>query len=81
LTDAQKRELRLRGGVRVDAVEGPAARAGLREGDIILSMDNAEISDSKQFAAAAAKADKAKPVTVLVRRGDWVNYIVIRQGK
>ncbi len=81
LTEAQKRELRLRSGVRVDAVEGPAARAGLREGDIILSMDNAEISDSKQFAAAAAKADKAKPVSVLVRRGDWVNYIVIRQGR
>ena len=81
LTEAQKRELRLRGGVRVDAVEGPAARAGLREGDIILSMDNAEINDSKQFAAAAAKADKAKPVSVLVRRGDWVNYIVIRQGR
>ena len=81
LTEAQKRELRLRSGVRVDAVEGPAARAGLREGDIILSIDNAEISDSKQFAAAAAKADKAKPVSVLVRRGDWVNYIVIRQGR
>ena len=81
LTDAQRRELRLRSGVRVDAVEGLAARAGLREGDIILSMDNAEIGDSKQFAAAAAKADKAKPVSVLVRRGDWVNYIVIRPGR
>ena len=81
LSDAQKRELRLRGGVRVDAVDGPAARAGVREGDIILSMDNAEINDSKQFAAAAAKADKAKPVSVLVRRGDWVNYIIIRPGR
>ena len=84
LTDAQKRELRVRGGVRVDAVEGAAARAGLREGDIILSMDNAEVTDSKQFAAAAAKADKAdksKPVTVLVRRGEWVNYIIIRSAR
>ncbi len=84
LTDAQKRELRVRGGVRVDAVEGAAARAGLREGDVILSLDNAEVADSKQFAAAAAKADKAekaKPVTVLVRRGEWVNYVVIRPGR
>ena len=72
LTDAQKRELKLRGGVRVEAVDGAAARAGLREGDVILSLDNTEITDSKQFATVAAKAEKArKRVSVLVRRGEW----------
>ena len=84
LSDAQKRELRVRSGVRVDAVEGAAARAGLREGDVILSVDNSEVADSKQFMAAttkAEKADKAKAVTVLVRRGEWVNYVVIRPGR
>ena len=84
LTDAQKRELRVRGGVRVDSVEGPAARAGLREGDVILSFDNVEVNDSKQFAAASAKAekaDKSKPVSVLVRRGEWVNFIVVRPNR
>ena len=29
----------------------------------------------------AEKADKAKAVTVLVRRGEWVNYVVIRPGR
>jgi serine protease Do len=62
----------------VDAVDGAAARAGLREGDVILSIDNAEIADSKQFAAVATKAEKAKAVSVLVRRGEWTNYLVIR---
>ena len=81
LTEGQKRELRVRGGVRVDAVEGAAARAGLREGDVILSVDNTEVADVKQFTAAMAKADKAKALTLLVRRGEWVNYIVIRQGR
>ncbi len=91
LTDAQKRELRVRSGVRVDAVDGAAARAGLREGDVILSVDNTEVTDSKQFAAATARADKSdkadktdkatRAVTVLVRRGEWVNYIVIRPGR
>jgi serine protease Do len=81
LTDAQKRELRLKGGVRVDAVEGPASRAGVREGDIILAMDNADVVDAKQFAAAAGKLDKIKAVSVLVRRGEWVNYLVIRPGR
>jgi len=81
LSAAQKKELRVHGGVRVDAVEGAAARAGLREGDVVLSMDNTEISDARQFAALAAKAEKTRAVSVLVRRGDWVNYLVIRPGR
>ena len=78
LSEAQKRELRVRGGVRVEAVEGAAARAGLREGDVILALENSEIADARQFNQVAQKLDKAKAVSVLVRRGDAVNYLVIR---
>jgi serine protease Do len=78
LNDAAKRELKLRGGVKVDAVDGAAARAGLREGDVILALDNTEVADLKQFLAVAAKAEKARAVSVMVRRGEWVNYLVIR---
>ncbi len=81
LTDAQKRDLKLKGGVRVDAVDGAAARAGLREGDVILSVDNTEITDLRQFAAVAAKVEKSRAVSVLVRRGEWVNYLVIRPNR
>jgi serine protease Do len=81
LPDAQRKELRVRGGVRVDAVDGPGARAGLREGDVILSIDNVEVTDAKQFANLAGKADKAKPVSLLVRRGETTNYLVIRGGR
>ncbi len=81
LGDAQRRELKVHGGVRVDAAEGAAARAGLREGDIILALDNSEITDAKQFMTLAGKAEKSRTVSVLVRRGEWVNYLVIRPGK
>ena len=78
LTDAQRRELKVKGGVRVETVEGAAARAGLREGDVILSLDNTEIGSAKQFDALVAKLDKSRAVTVLVRRGDTVNFLIIR---
>jgi serine protease Do len=78
LTDAQKRELKVKGGVRVESVDGPAARAGLREGDVILAVDNQEVTDLKQFTQAMQKAEKSAAISVLVRREDWVNYLVIR---
>ena len=82
LSDAQKREMNLRGGVRVEAVEGAAARAGVREGDVILALGNVDITDSKQFANVAAEQEKGgKSVSALVRRGDSATWLVIRPGK
>ena len=81
LGEAAKKELKLRGGVKVDGVDGAAARAGLREGDVILALDNTEINDLKQFVAVAGKAEKSRAVSVMVRRGEWVNYLVIRPGR
>ena len=78
LTESQRRELKVRGGVRVEAAEGAAAKAGLRPGDVILAIDNTEIADVRQFTPLAAKAEKARAVSVMVRRGEWVNYLVIR---
>ena len=81
LTDAQRRELKVKGGVRVESVEGAAARAGVREGDVLLSIENTEIGNARQFDTAVAKLDKTRPVTVLVRRGDSVNFLIIRLAR
>jgi serine protease Do len=78
LTDALKKELKLRGGVRVDAVAEPALRAGIREGDVITQVANAEVNDTKTFAQVIARVDKNKAVSVLLRRGEWSQYTVIR---
>ncbi len=81
LTDAQKKELKLRGGVRVDAVAEPATRAGIQEGDVILAIANVETPHVKAFEALLEKLDKTKPVSLLVRRGEWAQYTVIRPNR
>jgi serine protease Do len=78
LTEAQRKELKLRGGVRVESVDGAAARAGLREGDIVVTLDNVEVTDAKQFNAQVGKLDRSKPVSIMLRRGDSTTYVVIR---
>ena len=78
LPDAQKKELKVKGGVKVDAAEGAAGRAGLREGDVIVAVANSEVTSVKEFEAVLAKLDKSKPVNVLFRRGEWAQYALIR---
>jgi serine protease Do len=48
---------------------------------VILSLDNTEVVDARQFNATVQRLEKARTVTALVRRGEWVNYIVIRLGR
>ena len=81
LSDAERARLHVKAGVRVDSVEGAAARAGVQEGDVILSIGNVPVSSAKQFVATVAKLDKTKSIAVLVRRGDSANYLVIRPSK
>ena len=78
VTDAQKKELKIKGGVKIDTAEGAAARAGLREGDVIIAISNIEIANVKEFEAALAKMDKTKAANVLFRRGDLAQYVLIR---
>lgn len=81
LSAEQKQTLGVKGGVRVLQVAEPAARAGLREGDVVLAVANTEVLNIKAFEAAMGKADKSKPVNLLVRRGEWAQYVLIRPGK
>lgn len=79
--DAQKKELKIKGGVKVDTAEGVAARAGLKEGDVIVAIANSEVTSVKEFEAALAKIDKSKAINVLFRRGEWAQYALIRPSR
>jgi serine protease Do len=78
LTDAEKKEQKIKGGVKVDSVTDQAARAGIREGDIIVAIGNTEIANVKEFESVIAKVDRNKAVPVLLRRGELATYLLIR---
>lgn len=78
LTDAQKTELKIKGGVRIESVQDVALKAGLREGDVLLAVGNVEVANVKDFAAAVAKLDKSKSASVLFRRGELTRFALIR---
>ena len=80
LTEAQKKELK-RGGVRVESVAEASARAGLLEGDVILQIANTEITQLRDFETAMSKLDKSKPFNVLFRRGEAVQFALVRPGR
>ena len=81
LTEAQKKELKVRGGVRIETAGEAPARAGLQQGDVILAIANTEIAQVKDFENAMNKLDKSKPFTVLFRRGDVAQFALIRPAK
>jgi serine protease Do len=81
LSDTQKKEFKLRGGVRVESAEGAAARAGLREGDVVVAIANTEVLSIKDFEQTLARVDKTKAVNVLFRRGELAQYALIRPGR
>jgi serine protease Do len=81
LTEAQKKEMKIKGGVKVDAVEGAAARAGMREGDVIIAVANGDVTSVKEFEAAVAKVDKTKAVNILFRRGELAQFALIRPAR
>jgi serine protease Do len=78
LTDAQRIELKVRGGVRVDAAVEAAARAGLREGDVIVAVANQEVNSVRDFEAAMGRVDRSKPVAIQFRRGEWAQFALVR---
>jgi serine protease Do len=78
LSADQRRELKVKGGVRVEQVEGPAARAGIRPGDIVLALNNHDVDSIDRLKELMAEYGKARSVALLVRRGQGAIYVPVR---
>ncbi len=78
LSPGERSQLDIDGGVRIEAVEGPGARAGLRRGDIVLALNNDDVKSVAQFRDLMKQYKNARSVALLVRRGQGAIYVPIR---
>ena len=82
LSNEQKRDLKVGGGLLIESVRGNVARADLRPGDIILALisrgETTEIRSVDQFNKLLAHFDKAANITLLVRRGEMQTFVTIK---
>ena len=79
LTSAQRSQLGLHQGVLVEKLaEGPARKAGLRAGDVIVELQGKPVSSAAELRALARQLPRNKAVPVLVRRGTAALFLALR---
>ncbi len=79
LTAKQKQELDLANGVVVERlVAGVASNAGVRKGDIIISINNTSVNSSEQFQELVEALPAGDSVAVLVQRGGSPTFLAIK---
>jgi serine protease Do len=77
LTAEQKKELKVTGGVAVEVVQGAAAGV-VQQGDVILRLNNTDITNAKQFNELVTKLDLKKAVALLVRTEEGSRVVTFR---
>ena len=79
LSDSKKKDLNIKGGVEVTSLgDGPLARAGIRPGDVIIRVADADITGVKQFETLVKGLDANKAVPVFIRRADSTLVVPVR---
>ncbi|MBK7662961.1 MAG: DegQ family serine endoprotease [Sterolibacteriaceae bacterium] len=78
LQPQEKSKLGIGGGLVVEDVAGPAARAGIQPGDVIVGLNNQPVTDVAAFAKLVQSSGNR--MALLVQRGDARIFVPIRIG-
>ena len=78
LTQDERNEAHVAGGLLVEDASGPAAKAGIRPGDVVLAVNGAAVKTADDLRRLAARA--GKHIAVLVQRDDARIFIPIELG-
>jgi serine protease Do len=77
LTDEEKKEAELANGLVVEQASGPAAQAGIRQGDVILAVNGKPVKSAADLRAATSKG---KVVALLIQREDAKIFVPVEIG-
>jgi serine protease Do len=77
LTEAERKQAEVEGGLVVEQAAGAAARAGIRPGDIILSVNGTPVRSIEDLQTAA---ESRKTLAVLVQRNDSRIFVPVQVG-
>jgi serine protease Do len=72
------KELELESGVQIDRVAGAGEQAGLKTGDIVLALNNDDVTSVAQFKRLMTDYESARSVALLIQRGNGSLYVPIR---
>jgi serine protease Do len=78
LTSDEQRQGNVQGGLLVEQASGPAAEAGIQQGDVVLSANGTPVS-SIQGLKSAIESSKGH-VALLIQRGDARIFVPVRVG-
>jgi len=78
LTPEERQQAGVPGGLLVEEVTGPAARAGIQAGDVVLALNGQPVSNVDQLRELAGKA--GKHAALLVERGEAKIFVPVEIG-
>jgi serine protease Do len=78
LTPEEKEQGNIKGGLLVEEAGGPAARAGIEPGDVILSVNGRSVSTATELRSLVDKNDKS--IALLVQRDNQRIFVPIDLG-
>jgi serine protease Do len=78
LGDEQKKSLGVKHGVVITSAKKQALSVGLRRGDVIVRMNNADVTDVASFQQAVSSLERNKMVILMVVRSGMVTYVAFQ---
>ncbi|MBI4204803.1 MAG: DegQ family serine endoprotease [Betaproteobacteria bacterium] len=78
LTPAERKQAEIDGGLVVENAGGPAARAGIRPGDVILGVNGERVQNVEQLRRIVSESGGV--IALLVQRNDTRIYVPVKIG-
>ena len=79
LSDNEKKQLEINNGLLVEGIrQGVASRSGMRPNDIILGINNQDVTNVGRFNQLLRKIKEGRNIALLIRRGKTTYFITMK---